>query len=67
MTESSQLVPAVTGARGKARGRLGVAFGRRFFLLLLIGLVWAGPAWANAKYLLGMALWDVLVLVLWAV
>jgi len=67
MTESSQLAPAVTGARGKARERLGVAFGRRFFLLLLIGLVWAGPAWTNAKYLLGMALWDVLVLVLWAV
>jgi uncharacterized protein (DUF58 family) len=65
MTESSQLAPVPIGARGKAKGRLGVAFGRRFFLLLLVGLVWIGPAWANSKYLLGMALWDVLVLLLW--
>jgi uncharacterized protein (DUF58 family) len=67
MTEPSQLAPAPIGARGKAKGRLGVAFGRRFFILLLIGLVWIGPAWASSKYLLGMALWDVLVLALWAV
>ena len=67
MTESSQLAPAPIGARGKAKGRLGVAFGRRFFILLLIGLVWIGPAWASPKYLLGMALWDVLVLVLWGI
>ncbi len=44
-----------------------MAFGRRFFLLLLVGLVWIGPAWTNSKYLLGMALWDVLVLLLWLV
>jgi uncharacterized protein (DUF58 family) len=34
---------------------------------MLCGLVWIGPAWANSKYLLGMGLWDVLVLLLWAV
>ncbi len=67
MSESSQLAPAPIGARGKAKGRLGVAFGRRFFLLLLVGLVWIGPAWTSGKYLLGMALWDVLVVLLWAV
>jgi uncharacterized protein (DUF58 family) len=67
MTESSQLVPAPIGARGKAKGKFEVAFGRRFFILFLIGLVWIGPAWASSKYLLGMALWDVLVVVLWAV
>jgi uncharacterized protein (DUF58 family) len=65
MTEASQLAPVAVGGRGKAKGRLGVAFGRRFFLLLLIGFVWIGPAWSNSKYLLGMALWDVLVLLLW--
>ncbi len=67
MTESAQLAPAPIGARGKAKGRWGVAFGRRFFVLLVIGLVWIGPAWASPKYLWGMALWDVLVLLLWAV
>jgi uncharacterized protein (DUF58 family) len=66
MMEPSQLTPTAIGARGKAKGRSGVAFGRRFFLLLLVGLVWIGPAWTNSRYLLGMALWDALVLVLWA-
>lgn len=65
MSEPSQLAPQAVGARGKPRGPLGVAFGRRFFLLLLVGLVWVGPAWTNPKYLVGMALWDLLVLVLW--
>lgn len=67
MTEPSQLVPAPIGARGKAKGKFGIAFGRRFFILLLIGLAWIGPAWASSQYLLGMALWDVLVLVMWCV
>jgi uncharacterized protein (DUF58 family) len=67
MTEPTQLAPAPVGARGKAKGRFGLAFGRRFFMLLLIGLVSIGPAWANSKYLLALALWDVLVLVLWVV
>ena len=67
MTEPTQLAPAPVGARGKAKGRFGIAFGRRFFMLLLIGLVSIGPAWANSKYLLALALWDVLVLLLWVV
>jgi uncharacterized protein (DUF58 family) len=66
MTAPSQLTPVPVGARAKAKGNLGVAFGRRFFLLLLVGLVWMGPAWANPTYLLGLGLWDVLVLLLWA-
>ena len=67
MSEATQLTPVAVGARGKAKGQFGVAFGRRFFLLLLLGLVWIGPAWTNTKYLLGMALWDALVLALWVV
>jgi len=67
MTGPTHLAPAQTGARGKSKGRFGIAFGRRFFLMLLIGLVWIGPAWANPKYLVGMALWDVFVLALWSV
>jgi uncharacterized protein (DUF58 family) len=67
MTSSSQLAPVQAGARGKAKGRLGLAFGRRFFLLFLVGLVWIGPAWTNSKYLVGMGLWDALVLFVWAV
>jgi uncharacterized protein (DUF58 family) len=62
MTEPTQLTPATTGARGKAKGRFSVAFGRRFFLMLLVG-----PMWTDRKYLLGMVLWDAAVLVLWVV
>ncbi len=67
MSDATQLAPVTVGARGKTKGRFGVAFGRRFFLLLLIGLVWVGPGWSNPKYLAGMALWDLLVLLLWVV
>jgi len=35
--------------------------------MLLIGLIWIGPAWTDRKYLLGMALWDLFVLALWVV
>lgn len=42
-----------------------VAFGRRFLLLLLIGLIWIGPAFANPQFIAAMALWDVLVFGLW--
>jgi len=66
MNGGSQLVPGPIGARGKSNGRFGVAFGRRFFLLLVIGLIWIGPAWGDAKYIAGMLLWDVAVLMLWA-
>jgi uncharacterized protein (DUF58 family) len=59
------LIPPPAAARGRNAGRLPVAFGRRFFLLLLIGLVWIGPAWWDVRYLYAMALWDALVLALW--
>jgi uncharacterized protein (DUF58 family) len=65
MNGSSQLVPAPIGARGQVRGRFSAAFGRRFFLLLAIGLIWIGPAWGNPKYVAGMFLWDFAVLILW--
>lgn len=67
MSDSSQLAPAATGGRGQSKGKLGVAFGRRFFLLLVIGLVWIGPAWTDSRYVLVMFLWDGAALVLWAV
>jgi uncharacterized protein (DUF58 family) len=65
MSGVTQLVPPTIGARGKATRGISIAFGRRFFLLLLIGLVWIGPAWSDKKYLLAMALWDSAVLLAW--
>jgi uncharacterized protein (DUF58 family) len=59
------LVPPNTGARAEPTGRFAVAFGRRFFLLCLIGLVWIAPAWREPRFLYALALWDGVVLGLW--
>ena len=64
MTE--RLIPATVRATAQPSGRTPFAFGRRFFLALALGLVWIGPAWWDARYLWGMAAWDLVVLAAWA-
>src|SRR3984893_11447517 len=66
MSELPHLVPTTTHGFGKPARHISFAFGRRFFLLLLVGLVWLGPAWSNARYLYAMAIWDIGLFVLWA-
>jgi uncharacterized protein (DUF58 family) len=61
------LIPSQATAVAAKQRRLDAAFGRRFFLLLLIGLVWLGPAWINLRFLYGMLIWDILVLAAWGV
>ena len=41
-------------------------FGPRTLVLLLLGLVWIGPAWFEPRFLWAMGGWDVCVLLLWA-
>src|SRR5882724_2843687 len=65
MSELPHLVPATTRGFARPASRISFAFGRRFFLLLLIGLVWLGPAWNDGRFLYAMALWDVAVIVAW--
>ena len=65
MTEPGHLLPPAAGARAKPASRAPFAFGRRFFLLLLIGLVWLGPAWAHPQYIGVMFAWDVAALLFW--
>ena len=67
MNEPQRLVPQPMRAAARSRGRLGVAFGRRFFLLLAIGVIWLGPAFTQPKFVYAMLAWDFLVLVAWAV
>ncbi|MFZ0979967.1 MAG: DUF58 domain-containing protein, partial [Candidatus Acidiferrales bacterium] len=43
-----------------------VAFGRRFFLFLFMGLMWIAPAWRDPRFLYALALWDVIAVALWA-
>jgi uncharacterized protein (DUF58 family) len=66
MSELAHLIPATAKSYGKTGKRFPFAFGRRFFLLLLIGLVWIGPAWNDPRYLYAMALWDAAIIALWA-
>lgn len=64
---AARLIPRPASARAERRGRWGLAFGQRTFVLLLIGLVWLGPAWMDARFAFGMLAWDVVVLALWVV
>jgi uncharacterized protein (DUF58 family) len=43
--------------------RVGIAFGRRSFLLAAVGLVWLGPAFLDARFAFGILAWDVLLLI----
>jgi uncharacterized protein (DUF58 family) len=62
----NRLVPSNPVARARPSGYPPVAFGRRFFLLCLIGLVWIVPAWREPRFLYGLALWDAVVFGVWA-
>lgn len=65
MSSAAHLVPPAVGARGRVSGRFPAAFARRFFVLLLIGLVWMGPGWSDSRYLLAMLVWDVGLVLAW--
>jgi uncharacterized protein (DUF58 family) len=59
-TES--LVPPPVEARLLSRGSLPFAFGPRFFVVLLLGLIWIVPAWWSPRFLIVMFLWDALAI-----
>jgi uncharacterized protein (DUF58 family) len=59
------LVPLDVSAAARPYKRFGVAFGDRFFMLLLVGLVWIGPAFFDLRFVYGMLGWDLFVLLLW--
>jgi uncharacterized protein (DUF58 family) len=61
------LLPAPLSVRGKQAKRLSFGFGRRFFLLMLLGVLWAVPAFWDARFLLVMAAWDLCAVIAWAV
>jgi uncharacterized protein (DUF58 family) len=66
MSASRPLVPPTIEGQARAFGRLPVAFGPRFFVLLLVGLVWLAPAFAEPRFVYAMAGWDLLALLAWA-
>ena len=67
MSDSGNLIPhpvEATAVRGK---RFGVAFGRRFFLLLIMGVAWLGPAFLEPRFVYAMFAWDALAIIAWII
>src|SRR6266849_5628783 len=63
----NKLVPKPVTAAAQRSRRFGVGFGRRFFLLIAVGVLWAVPAFWDARFLLIMLAWDALALLAWAI
>ena len=66
MKETSAMLPHTVEAFARPWGRFGYSFGRRFFLLIGVGLVWLVPIFINRRFAYAMLLWDLLVLLGWA-
>ena len=62
MNTQRPLVPAEVGSRARSLGRVPFGFGPRFFVLLLLGLLWLVPAWWAPQLIAAMFLWDLLAL-----
>ncbi len=60
------LAPAAVSGRTRRTRRFAFGFARRFFFLLLIGLLWLIPAFWNRIFLVSVLAWDALVLLAWA-
>jgi uncharacterized protein (DUF58 family) len=57
--------PAPVEHQAGPRGRFAVAFGRRAFLLLIVGFVWLVPAFVDRRFVAGLLAWDGFVLAAW--
>ena len=65
MNSAPTFIPATATARGSTSGRYRVGFGTRFFVALLIGMVWVVPAAWSPRLIVCMFIWDGLFLLLW--
>lgn len=66
MNSAPTFIPPVASARARSPGRFRFGFGTRFFVALLIGLVWVVPAAWSPRLIAGMFVWDGLFVLLWA-
>jgi len=67
VTRSETLTPPAITAKAQKRKRIAVAFGPRFFLLIVIGLVWLAAAFHDPRFYYALAAWDLLALAAWCV
>ena len=59
------LIPRETAATARPLGRVPFGFGPRFFVALLLGLVWLVPAWWFPRFIFAMLLWNFLFFAVW--
>lgn len=62
MNAPRPLVPPPVAMRTRPLGRCSFGFGPRFFVALLLGLLWLVPAWWWPQLIAVMILWDLLVI-----
>jgi uncharacterized protein (DUF58 family) len=60
------LAPETVSAPCRPAGRFGFGFGRRFFFLMLLGVLWVIPAFWNLRFLWVIAAWDAFAVIAWA-
>jgi uncharacterized protein (DUF58 family) len=65
VSSASSFIPPVASAHAHPAGRFRFGFGARFFIALLIGLVWVVPAAWSPGLVAGMFVWDALCVLLW--
>jgi len=65
MSVPDTLVPLAVTGTARPYKRWGVAFSRRFFLLIAIGLIWLAPVFFEPRFAYAMLAWDGLVLLMW--
>jgi uncharacterized protein (DUF58 family) len=65
VSSGSTFIPPVAAERARSAGRFRIGFGTRFFVALLIGLVWVVPAAWSPRLIAGMFVWDGVFLLLW--
>jgi uncharacterized protein (DUF58 family) len=63
MNEPRPFAPPKIVAPFQSLGRLPFGFGPRFFVVLLLGLIWIVPAWWSPRMIGLLFLWDALALV----
>ncbi|HEU4414402.1 MAG TPA: DUF58 domain-containing protein [Candidatus Angelobacter sp.] len=61
------LAPEPLSARAYRARRVGFGFGRRFFLITVLGALWAVPSFWDSRFLLVMAAWDACAIIAWAI
>jgi uncharacterized protein (DUF58 family) len=67
MSAWSAMIPVSVEGQARPSQRLAFSFGYRFFLFLLMGLVWLVPAFLDRRFAYAMVAWDLLLLMAWVI